>query len=102
LTTKIIPFPTRDVRELAEIEKVLRTQLSSRTSDNDLIEHVVSRMKDYIKNYLNKNFTFELPVNMSQEQINELQRTLAEQINDMTNQIMFERLLLEIEIYQKT
>ncbi|MDR3561600.1 MAG: hypothetical protein P4N59_09220 [Negativicutes bacterium] len=111
MTAKIIPFPTQTEVSLTTIDKKLRVYLAELTGDNQLVEHVAERMKTFIKKYTYKTFSpeFDLPLPpLSPAQTKTFSQALERgvqnvviQVQDMINQIIFERLFLEVEIYEK-
>lgn len=112
MSAAIVPFPSRDVQSLEEIDKLIRTYLAEITSDGNLIDHVGDRMKNFIENYAYKsfvpNFNLAVPPNMSQKQVDALLFSIEEglqnnanQVQEMINKIIFERLYREVEIYEQ-
>ncbi|MEN6567679.1 MAG: hypothetical protein ABFC57_15450 [Veillonellales bacterium] len=112
MTAKIVPFPTLDVQSLAAIDKLIRTYLAEMTADNNLIDYVGDRMKDFIEKYAYKSFVpsfhLAIPPHMSQPQVDALLCSIEEglqrnagQMQEMINKIIFERLYREVEIYEQ-
>jgi len=110
LTAKIIPFPTQTENPWEEVDRHIRAYLGEIAADNDFINYVGNRMRDFIEQYASKSFepTFNLvvPPNLSKEQADVLLlsidkgvRDTAEEVQEMVRKIIFERLHLEIEIY---
>jgi len=110
LTTKIVPFPTKNENPWEEVDRLIRAYLAEISADSYFINYVGNRMKDFIETYASKSFepTFNLvvPPNLSQEQANALLLSIdkgvqdtAEEVQDMMRKIIIERLHLEIEIY---
>jgi ribonucleotide reductase alpha subunit len=111
VAAKVIPFPGKNFPSLPEIEAVVRKCLDELTGDGELVEHVSRRMMAYIEKYTFKTFspTFNLPAPaMTDEQkrafvaaLDEGIDSIAEQVYAMVNEIVRERLLLEVAIYEE-
>lgn len=110
MATKIIPFPTRTESPWDELDRYIRIYLAEIIADNDFINYVGNRMRDFIEQYASKSFepTFNLivPPNLSHEQADALLSSIdkgvqdtAEEVQDMIKKIIIERLHLEIELY---
>ncbi len=111
MPAKIIPFPYQNTSALDEIDQRIRASLASMSLDETLINHVGDRMKNYIEKYASTAFDcrFNLPVPyyMAQEERNALLKAVeagiqdtADQVQEMVNQIILERISLEIELYE--
>jgi hypothetical protein len=109
---KIIPFPDKSGPNLAEVEKRIKGSLYALGSDDDMVEYVSGRVMAFIEKYTCKTFEprFSLPLRpMPEEQTRSFMQALeagvdaiAEQVYDMVNKIIMERLFLEVEIYEAT
>lgn len=104
----IINFPAQAVREWAEIERSIRDIFTQVSAPVEMQNEVLNRMKDIFQRY-NVKFGVPIEFNISlspaqQEAINlSLGRAfegLGKQMQDFTNQILFDRLLIEIELYK--
>lgn len=112
MTAKIIPFPIQAGPNLAEVEKKIRVCLGALSDDGAMVEHVSGRIMAFIEKYTCKTFEpyFNLPLRpMPEEQTKAFMKaldegvdTIATQVCDMVNQIIMERLFLEVEIYELT
>lgn len=111
MTAKVVPFPRKSKQNLTDMERLIRKWLLRMSADNDLIECVADRMMAFIDKYASKSFepTFNLlvPPNLSEEEAKNLLVSIemgvdntAKQVYAIINQIIVERLFLEIEIYE--
>ena len=111
MTAKIITFP-KDSEQIGDkFDRLVRVYLTEMTADSDLVDYVGDRMKTFVEKYANICFeptlNLELPPNMSQEQVEALFSSVEEgvqnhitQVQEMVNNIIFERLYLEVQIYK--
>lgn len=97
---EIVQFPTATVRNSIEMKKVIKKYLIQHTDNMELIEHVVERVTNYIEEYLNKEFNFQMPSSITGEELEKFQESFKKQIQDMTNPIILERILLESELFE--
>jgi hypothetical protein len=111
LAAKVIPFPTQSEPNLTEIEILIREWLFNISEEHDFIEHVATRMMNFISNYANKWFepTFNLavPPTLTLEERKTLVVSIetgvddtAKQVQEMVNKIIVERFFLEVEMYE--
>ena len=104
----IIKFPTRAVRGWAEIERTLRAILTQASAPIEMQNEVLSRMKKVFQRYsVEFGVSLELPANFSPEQQEAVAMSLCgaledheKRLQDFMNQILLERLQLEIELYK--
>lgn len=112
MTAKVIPFPIQAGPNSAEVANRIRACLRALSDDGDMVEHIVGRIMAFIEKYTCKTIEpyFNLPLRpMSEEEtkvfltaLDDGVETIATQVCDMVNQIIMERLFLEVEIYQLT
>jgi len=113
LTAKIVFFPAPKQIENSweEVNTHIRAYLMEIEANQDFINFVGNRMKDFVEKYASKSFephfNLTVPPNLSQEQADALLISIdkgiqdtAEEVQDMISKIIIERLQLEIEIYQ--
>lgn len=111
MIASVIPFPKKAEPDLSEVEKLIRKWLTEMAASGDEIEYVVERMMFFIDNYASKTFepTFDLPIppSFSKEQAEAMLKsiekgvdTTAQEVQEMINRIIIERLFLEMEIYE--
>lgn len=111
MPAKVILFPSPNQQTLDEIDWRIRACLAAMELDENLINHVSGRMKNYIAKYASVtfdcNFNLAVPINMSEKEKNALLHSVdtgitatAAQVQEMVNKIIMERILLEIEIYE--
>lgn len=103
----IIKFPTRTVRGWAEIEQTLQTIFTQASAPIEMQNAVLSRMKEVFQRYSVEFGVFlELPAFSPEQQeavALSLRRALEDhekRLQDFMNQILLERLQLEIELYK--
>ena len=111
MAASIIPFPKNHDQNLPEVEQLIRQWLTEMAASSDAVENIAERMMVFINKYATKEFepTFDLPVppNVSAEQAQALLAsiekgidTTAQEVQEMINRIIIERLFLELEIYE--
>jgi len=104
----IINFPTRAVRGWTEIERTLRSIFTQASAPTEMQYEVLTRMKEVFQRYsVEFGVSLELPANFSPQQqeavATSLRRALEDhekRLQDFMNQILLERLQLEIELYK--
>lgn len=104
----IITFPTRAVRGWTEIERTLRAIFTQASASIEMQNEVFSRMEEVFQRFsVEFGVSLELPANFSPEQqeavVTSLRRALEDheiKLQDFVNQILLERLQLEIELYK--
>ncbi|CUH97365.1 hypothetical protein P22_3493 [Propionispora sp. 2/2-37] len=110
MTAKVVTFPTQTEQLAEEMDRMIRIYLFELTGNKDLVRHVGDRMKDFISKYATKTFEpcfhLAVPAGMPQQQIDRLLASVDEgfqknalEVQEMINKIIFERLYLEIELY---
>jgi len=110
MTTNIIEFPTRSVREWIKVERTIRETLEQAGASQEMTEEVCGRMKEVYEKY-DRVFTFALglplPEHLSLEQRRAIDNSirnavegLTKEIHEYTNQVLFDRLCIEIELYK--
>ena len=104
----LIEFPSRTVQGWAKIERTIRSLLVKANASTEMQEEVVSNMKEVFHHY-NVKFSvpLELPDILSADQSEVIalyvRRAFADyerQLHDLMNNIMLERLQIEIELYR--
>lgn len=104
----LIEFPTRAVRGWIEYEQALREVLTQSNANSDMQDELIARMKGVYDQY---NIDFRVTADISINLLEDLREQIAlafrnafgnleKQIHDFTNHVLFDRLLLEIELYQ--
>jgi hypothetical protein len=107
---KVIEFPMREVYDWNIIEKTIKTKLEEHSAPLKMQDEICSRMKEVFVKY---NITFEtsfqlpIPACATQEETKALNVTvskafteLGKKINDLMSIVLFDRLLIEIELYK--
>lgn len=97
----IFQFQAESICNVVEKKKVIKEYLEQHLSDKELVKHVTDNTTKYIERYLSNSLTLELPSNLTQEQIEKIQALLKKRILEITNPIILERILLEIDLFQK-
>ncbi len=107
---KIIEFPVKDVCDWNIIEKKIRTMLDEYSAPLEMQSEICSRMKDvFIKYNIKFEINFQLPIPScaTHEETEALNLTvsnafseLGKKINNLMNTVLFDRLLIEIELYK--
>jgi|Wag4MinimDraft_7_1082656.scaffolds.fasta_scaffold00008_21 hypothetical protein len=104
----IIEFPKEKERNWLIIEKAIREQINNQTNLSDEnINYICRRMKDFYLEYIDNNFSFnfKMPNDISEKTskkiIASVQKSFSNQIHEYTNQILFERLILELDLLMK-
>ncbi len=104
----IIEFPSQTVQGWAGIERTLRNLFDKANAPIEMQEEILIKMKDVFKRY---NVKFSVPIELPAILPDELReavvlsidRALADyvkQLHDFTSNIIYERLLFEIELYK--
>ena len=104
---EVIQFPTRAVRDRVAVEKTIREMLDQSGASPGMIEEVCSRMKDFFEVWTAAQLSLsyqlpDLPEELRaaiQNSIEKGLKQLSEQMIDYTNKLLFDRLKLEIELY---
>lgn len=107
---KIVPFPIAKESPAEELDTYIRAYLNEMIADKDFINVVANRMKNFIEKYATSSFeptfTLVVPPNLSREQadvllasIDEGIQATAKEVQEMMRKIIFERLELEIQLY---
>lgn len=118
MSAQVIEFPSvmeqpKDgkTQTLDAIDQLIRLTLNSMNLEEDLVNHVVGRMRDYIDQYasteFNCKFDMLVPTHTTQSEKEAMKDCLdkgidelANQVQTMVNKIIMERVMLEIKIYQ--
>ena len=106
MDSNVIEFPTRAVRDWIILERTFRGILERSGAPPEMMEEVCARMKEAIEKF-NGQFKFALELPPLPERLKKiiddaLQRAtkeLADQVHEYTNQLIFDRLQLEVELY---
>ena len=103
----IIPFPSKAVRDWALLERTMMDILKDGGADATASNHVTRRMKEFFA-LCDRNFStsIQLPSSMTVAQQEKLSAALeamaagfTTKLVDFTNQLMLDRLKLEIQLY---
>jgi hypothetical protein len=110
MSTNVIEFPTRVVREWIMVEKTIREVLEQAGASPEMTKEVCARMKGVYEKYnrmLTLALKLPLPEYLSMEQrraIDDAIRNAVEdfkkQIHEYSSQVLLDRLCLEIELYK--
>ena len=102
---KIIDFPNKNEREWIEIERTIRELLKENSNlYSEDINYICERMKKYYFEVIVMNFSWgiELPNNIlknnTKKVLDSANESLRKKINEYVNQILIERLQLEIRM----
>ena len=104
----VIEFPSRAVQGWAQVERTLREIFTKAATPADMQDEVLSEMNKFFHRH-NMKFSvpLELPANLSEQQREDISsllgrafRDFEKQLHDYTNNILLERLQLEIELYK--
>jgi hypothetical protein len=109
---KILLFPTKAVRDRAEIEVAARRILDGMPLDADAKEIILGRFKNFIE-LCNRQFDFnlglEIPVSVSPadrelivQSATRATHAFDKPLNDFLNELLGERLHLEVARYLET
>ena len=103
----VIEFPIKTVRDWAIIESGMRTSLTQAGASAEMQNEIIDRMQEFYKKYnINFGISYELPAEYEGQReaiissINQGLADFAKHLHDMMSRIMFDRLLLEIELYR--
>ncbi len=110
MAASIVPFPSRSGQ--TEVMERIRRYLAELSPDQELIDTVAAKMKLFVDRYADKDFTpvFDLavPANISPREAQALLRSVEKgvdaavgQFDRMICEIIVERMLLEIELYEQ-
>lgn len=105
----IIPFPSKAVRDWALLERTMADILKDAGADATASSDITRRMKEFFA-LCNRDFstsiTYELPPSTTVAQQEKLRAALeavgadfATKLHDFTNELMLDRLKLEIQLY---
>ncbi len=107
---KVIEFPIKEVYDWNIIEETIRAMLDEHSAPLEMQNEICSRMKDVFIKYNIKfatNFQLPIPSCATQEETKALNLTvskafseLGKKINHLMNTVLFDRLLIEIELYK--
>ncbi len=105
---KVIEFPEKEVYDWNIIEKTIRTMLDEHSAPLEMQKEICSRMKDvFIKYNIKFEAMIQLPIPScaTQEETKAINLTVSKafielksKINDLMNTVLFDRLLIEIEL----
>lgn len=107
-----VQLPSENERILADVDRLIRLTLNSMNLDEELINHVAERIRDFVEKYasvtFNCRFDLAVPHCTTQEEKAVMQTCLdkgieglAAQVQGMVNKIIMERVMLEIEMFQE-
>ena len=110
MDSNVINFPTEAVRDWVLVEKSIKNIMQQADASPEMIKEVCGRMKEIWEKYkIEFKFSVELPTLSNfpealrkeiDESLKKAFETFAEQIHEYTSQVLFDRLLLEIELYK--
>jgi hypothetical protein len=118
MPAQVILFPTsieqpqnQNDQILEDVDQLIRKTLAMMNHDENLINQVAGRMKDYVEKYASITFNckidMEVPHHASLEEKDVMRacldkgiENLASQVQGMVNKIIMERIMLEIKIYE--
>ena len=103
---ELISFPGRPYRDWALIEKSIREVLQESNASMNMQNTICVRIKEFFVKF-NKEFNWEFSLKVKgEEEAEEIKKEveknasiIQQQIQSLFNEILFDRLLLEIEIY---
>jgi len=107
----IIKFPTKEIRDWRLLEKSFISILTEANASDEMKAYVINRMKKVVSTKFDREFKLSFDLqnlsNISSEtqeainkMINDGIENLSKQIHAYTNEMLFDRLLLEIELYK--
>jgi hypothetical protein len=106
MDSNVIEFPTRAVRDWIGYEKVIQKNMQKGGASPEMIKEVCARMKEAFPKFAASfEFRFDMPLLPQglgiavQDSINKALEKFREEIHEYTNQVIFDRLRLEIELY---
>lgn len=108
MNSNVIKFPTKAVRDWALVEKAIKDTMQLAGASPEMMTEVCGKMKEVWEKY-NLKFTFNmlLPGNFPEElrtviedSLRNAVEELAKQIHEYSNQVLFDRLLLEVQLYK--
>ena len=106
MDSNVIEFPTRSVRDWIGYERVIQKHMQESGASPEMIKQVCTRMKEAFPKFAASfEFRFDMPRlpqglgTAVQDSINKALEKFREEIHEYTNQIIFDRLCLEIELY---
>ncbi len=107
---KVIEFPVKEVYDWNIVEKTIRTMLDEQSAPLKMQNEICTHMKDvFLKYNIKFETSFQLPIPScaTQEETKALNLTvskafgeLGKKINHLMNTVLFDRLLIEIELYK--
>ena len=105
----IIPFPSKAVRDWALLERTMADILKDAGADATASSHITRRMKEFFAlcdRDFSTSITYELPSSTTVAQQEKLRAALeavgasfTTKLHDFTNELMLDRLKLEIQLY---
>ena len=106
MDSSIIQFPTDAVREWVRYEKIIHRALEQHGASSEMTKEVCARMKEAFEKFRSRfDFSYQLPPlpeglgREIHDSINKALKTFADQVHEYTSQLMLDRLLLGIELY---
>jgi hypothetical protein len=90
----IVPFPTKLVRDRADVERAIRDSLSSVGASQDTVETVLIRMNDFIE-LSQFEFAITLP-DSTPSSVYDSFLALSTAIQERTSKLIFERVIAEL------
>lgn len=106
MSSNVIEFPTRVVRDWIAYEKVFQENMQKGGASPEMIKEVYVRMKEAFPKFaVGFKFSLQMP-SLPQElgmlitdSINKALKSFGEQIHEYTNQLIIDRFQLEVELY---
>ena len=107
MDSNVIEFPTRIVRNWIEFERVIRGILERSGATPEMMDEICGRMKESWKKFdIQISLPFQIPAGLPEwarrvidDSYQKLTKSLADQIHGYTSDLIHDRLLLEIELY---
>jgi hypothetical protein len=106
MDSNVIQFPTHAVREWIEYERSMQTILERNGASPEMIKEVIARMNEVFKKFAARfDFHFEMPPLpedlrvIIQDSINKALKKFGDQVHEYTNELIHDRLWLEVELY---
>lgn len=107
MSAEIIEFPTRAVRDWIAVENIIQKNLQQAGASPEMIQDVCAQMKEsWEKLDIQLTFALELPPmpegfrNIINNSVKNALEGFKKQIHEYSTQVIFDRLLLEIQLYK--
>ena len=107
MDSNVIEFPTRTVRDWIAVQNIIEKNLQQGGASPEMIQEVCARMKESWERLdIQLRFVLELPSlpeelrNIINNSVQKALEGLAKQIHEYSTQVLFDRLLLEIQLFK--